>query len=74
MLAVDRRKYTELICVLRQLLHKGELKSKSCFKIEEELVETRWGHEENGVGEKIFGSVPSKGIAVFEPTEAIWFD
>lgn len=35
MLAVDRRKYAELICTLRQLLHKGELKSKSCFKLEE---------------------------------------
>ena len=50
MMAVDRRKYTELICMLRQLLHKGELVSKSFFKIEEELINNRWSSEDNEVG------------------------
>lgn len=72
-MAVDRRRYPELICVLRQLLNRGELKSKSCFKLEEELVETRWSSD-NEIAEKIFVSVPSKGIGVFDPSEAIWFD
>jgi hypothetical protein len=54
--------------MLRQLLHRGELKSKSCFKIEEELIDNRWGSEDNGVGEKIFVSVPSRGVAIFDPS------
>lgn len=37
-------------------------------------MENRWGNEENGISEKIFMSVPSKGIAIFDPSEAIWFD
>ena len=45
-MAVDKRRYTELIVVLRQLLHKGELKSRSHFKLEEELIETRWGSDD----------------------------
>ena len=38
MMVVEKNKYTEIICQLRQLMNKGELKSKSFFKIDEELV------------------------------------
>jgi hypothetical protein len=73
MMAVERTKYAELICTLRQLFHRGELKSKSCFKLEEELIENRWS-DNSEIGEKIFVGVPSKGIGVFDPSQAIWFD
>jgi hypothetical protein len=73
MIAVDKNKYADLICSLRSLLNRGELKSKSFVKLEEELIENRWS-EDNEIGEKIFVSVPSKGVAIFDPSESIWFD
>ena len=45
MMVVEKNKYTEIICQLRQLMNKGELKSKSFFKIDEELVQNRWGRD-----------------------------
>lgn len=45
LIVADKSKYTELLVLLRQKLHKGELKSKSLFKIEEELVQTRWNSD-----------------------------
>lgn len=35
LIVTEKAKYTELLIYLRQKLHKGELKSKSLFKIEE---------------------------------------
>jgi hypothetical protein len=35
LIVADKNKYSELLLYLRQKLHKGELKSKSLFKIEE---------------------------------------
>lgn len=73
LIVTDKNKYTELLVFLRQKLHKGELKSKSLYKIEEELVQHRWSSDKR-IGEKMFTSVPSLGLAIFDPTEAIWFD
>jgi hypothetical protein len=73
LIVADKSKYTELLVFLRQKIHKGELKSKSLFKIEEELVEHRWGSDKQ-IGEKMFTSVPSHGVSIFDPSEAIWFD
>lgn len=72
-MVVERSRFADVVGILRQMVCKGELKSKSCLKLEEELVETRWGADEE-IGEKIFVSVPSKGIGVFDPQGAIWFD
>jgi hypothetical protein len=73
LIVTDKSKYTELLVFLRQKLHKGELKSKSLFKIEEELIQHRWSSDKR-IGEKMFTSVPSEGVAVFDPKDAIWFD
>ncbi len=73
LIIADRRRYTELLVVLRQKLHKGELKSKSLFKIEEELVQHRWSSDKH-IGEKMFTSAPSTAVGVFDPAAAIWFD
>jgi hypothetical protein len=73
LIVADKSKYTELLVFLRQKIHKGELKSKSLFKIEEELVEHRWGSDKQ-IGEKMFTSVPSQGVSIYDPAEAIWFD
>lgn len=35
LIVADKSKYTDLLVFLRQKIHKGELKSKSLFKIEE---------------------------------------
>lgn len=47
LIVTDRRRYADLLVFLRQKLHKGELKSKSLFKIEEELVQHRWSSDKN---------------------------
>ena len=67
LIVADKSKYTELLVFLRQKLHKGELKSKSLFKIEEELVQHRWSSDKQ-IGEKMFTTVPSCGVAVFDPS------
>lgn len=73
LIVADKNRYTELLVFLRQKLHKGELKSKSLFKIEEELIQHRWSSDKH-IGEKMFTSVPSCGVSIFDPSEAIWFD
>ena len=73
LMITDSRRYADLLVFLRQKLHKGELKSKSLFKIEEELVQHRWSSDKH-IGEKMFTSAPSQGVAVFDPAQAIWFD
>jgi hypothetical protein len=67
LIVADKSNFTNLLIYLRQKLHKGELKSKSLFKIEEELVQHRWSSDKQ-IGEKMFTSVPSCGLAVFDPT------
>jgi len=73
LIVADKSMYTQLLVFLRQKLHRGELKSKSLFRIEEELVQSRWGSDKH-IGEKMFTSVPSCGVSVFDPSQAIWFD
>ena len=73
LIVADKAQYTELLVFLRQKLHKGELKSKSLFKIEEELVQHRWSSDKN-IGEKMFTSVPSCAVSIFDPSQAIWFE
>ena len=73
MLVVDKLKYTDIVHHLRQKIHKGDLKSKSCFRIEEEMVNCRWNRDKS-INERMFTSVPSKGVAVYDPKDAIWFN
>ena len=73
LIVTDSRRYADLLVFLRQKLHKGELKSRSLFKIEEQLVQHRWSSDKH-IGEKMFTSAPSQGVAVFDPAQAIWFD
>ena len=73
LIPVLKKQYAELIYELRGLCHRGELKSKSLFKIEEEIIENRWNSDKQ-IGEKIFASIPSKGLAIFDPTDSMWFD
>ena len=74
MIVVHKNKFTQLLCEVKHKMNKGELKSKSLFKIEdEELIVQRWSSDK-AIGEKIFSSVPSEGLGVFDPTDAIWFD
>ena len=73
LIVTDSRRYADLLVFLRQKLHKGELKSRSLFKIEEQLVQRRWSSDKH-IGEKMFTSAPSQGVAVFDPAQAIWFD
>lgn len=74
MIVVKKNKFTELLCDVKQKMTKGELKSKSLFKIEEEeMVLQRW-NSDKGIGEKMFTSVPSEGVGIFDPEGAIWFD
>lgn len=74
MIAVHKNKFSELLCQVKHMMNKGELKSKSLFRIEDdELVVDRWASDQ-AIGEKLFSSVPSLGVGVFDPHEAIWFD
>lgn len=46
MIVVQSKKFTELLCEVKHKMNKGELKSKSLFKIEdEELVVQRWSSD-----------------------------
>ncbi len=74
LMVVHKNQFTEILCEVKHKMNRGELKSKSLFRIEdEELVVQRWASDKV-IGEKIFSSVPAEGVGVFDPSEAIWFD
>lgn len=46
MIVVHKNKFTELLCEVKHKMNKGELKSKSLFKIEDEdLIVQRWSSD-----------------------------
>jgi hypothetical protein len=67
LIVTDKNKYTELLVFLRQKLHKGELKSKSLYKIEEELIprmRMKWksSYEPNPVEERDITTIGNNNI------------
>lgn len=51
MIVVRKNNFTELLCEVKQKMNKGELKSKSLFKIEEEeMILQRWKNDDKGIG------------------------
>lgn len=73
MMLVHKSKHTELLIEVKHKMNKGELKSKSLFKIEEEEIVQERFHIDKAIGEKLFTTVPSKGVCIFDPAESIWF-
>lgn len=46
LIVVHKNQFTELLCEVKHKMNKGELKSKSLFRIEDEdLVQHRWSSD-----------------------------
>lgn len=74
LIVVNRHNFTDLLCDIKEKMRKGELVSKSLLKIDDEdCLQRRWSSDK-AIGEKIFSSVPSHGVGIFDPSEAIWYD
>ena len=65
--STNRKRFTDLIQNLRQSLSPKKSQPKDI------LEHGRWDNKVPG-NEQIFSGLPSRGLAILDPTECMWFN